>query len=90
MGRLKSFMLLEGGEAIMWERHGEVYEGQVEYLQSDTHSMTGESYVVSRQDGEVYKEYTVYPSEIRFDKMIQARNIKSRLDTLIRGEDLDD
>lgn len=90
MGRVKSFMLLEGGDEIMWERHGNIYEGRVSYLQTDTHSMTGESYVVSQMDGKVLKEYTVYPSEVRFDKMLTVRKTIERLDTLMGSEDLDD
>ena len=43
MGSLKSFMLLEGGDDIVWKRGGQTYEGKVECLQSDTHSMTGEA-----------------------------------------------
>jgi|TARA_Y100000296_G_scaffold65146_1_gene76626 hypothetical protein len=90
MGRLKSFMLLEGGDTITWERHGQIYEGTVQYLQSDMHSITGEAYVVSLMDGEVLKEHTVYPSEVRFDKMLQVRKTMDRLDTLMSGEDLND
>jgi len=90
MGRVKSFMLLESGDDIMWERHGNIYEGRVLYLQTDTHSMTGESYVVSKMDGEVLKEYTVYPSEVRFDKMLTVRKTIERLDALMKEEDLND
>jgi hypothetical protein len=90
MGRVKSLMLLEGGDDIVWKRGGQTYEGTVEYLQTDSHSGTGESYVVSRLDGEVLKEYTVYPSEIRFDKLIQFRRSMDRLETLMSSEDLND
>jgi len=90
MGSLKSFMLLEGGDDIVWKRGGQTYEGRVECLQSDTHSMTGEAYVVSHMDGPVLKEYTVYPSEVCFNEMIKARKTSDRMDTLIRGDDLND
>jgi hypothetical protein len=85
-------MLLESGEAITWERHGISYSGHVSYLQSDSHSLTGESYVVECKTGEVVKEYTVYPSEVSFDKMLSIRDQKktSRLNTLMRSEDMDD
>jgi hypothetical protein len=38
------------------------------------------------------KEYTVYPSEVSFDKMLSIRDQKktSRLNTLMRSEDMDD
>jgi hypothetical protein len=88
MSRVKSFMLLEGGDDIVWERGGQTYEGKVECLQDDHHN--GEAYVVSRMDGPVLKEHTVYPHEIRFYDMLKARRNTERMDTLIRGEDLND
>lgn len=90
MGRLKSFMLLESGDKIVWERAGQTFEGVIECLHPDTHSITGEAYIVSRMDGEVLKEYTVYPSEVCLNEIIKIKKTSDRLDTLIRGEDLND
>jgi len=91
MGKVKNYMLIDPGDKIMWERHGQTYEGTVEYLTSCGHSMNGQAYVVSRKDGEVLKEYTVYPSEIALHKMITQRQDEMlRYTRMMKAEDLND
>ena len=89
MGRVKNFMLLEGGDSILWERHGCEYEGTVECL-SGENSSRGDAYIVLVNEKGTSKEYTVYPSEVCFDKMLRIRNTTKRWDSLMRSEDLND
>jgi type II secretory ATPase GspE/PulE/Tfp pilus assembly ATPase PilB-like protein len=91
MGQTKKYMVLEGGERIIWNRNGQTFHGVVDYVCSDTHSITDEAYVVSSRVDGVLKEYTVYPSEVSFDKMITARKkTLERMNTLMGSKDLND
>jgi hypothetical protein len=91
MGRVKNYMVIDPGQKIIWERHGQTYEGQVSYLDTDPHSMTGEAYNVVwiEPTTGVAKETTVYPSEVRLDKMISCKQM-DRCTNMMKSEDLND
>ena len=90
MSRVKSFMLLERVERIIWEEHGQILYGVVNYTYDERFlDKNYGSYSVT-QNGQG-KECTVHPKNIRFDKMLTARKKTiERLESLMKSEDLND
>ena len=90
MGRVKNFMLLESGENIIWEEHGQTMYGMVNYAYDDDYMHEDYGSYSVKPYGD-YKECTVHPKNIRFDKMLAAqKNAIERLESLMRSEDLND
>ena len=90
MSRVKSFMLLESGERIIWEEHGQILYGMVNYAYDDDYMHEDYGSYSVRRNGQG-KDCTVHPKNIRFDKMLAARKKTiERLESLMRSEDLND